>query len=218
MTILARFLDPSRVSLKICGVRTRDDAAMLADLGVDALGVNFWPHSKRYLDPAHAGWLHDFEGRILRVGVWVNPPADEPLRWFREGLVDGVQLHGDESPDEVRSWCEAGIPCIKAIGADRADDLLRADRYGATALLLDAPAPGTYGGTGNTFDWSVAKECKLRHPQLPLILAGGITPANAAKAVAVVAPCALDVASGAEAAPGVKDPTKVRALLSAIGC
>lgn len=216
MTRLDRFLDPSRVSLKICGVRSADDASMLVESGVEALGVNFWPGSKRHLDPRQAGWLSGFHDRILRVGVWVNPQDDELLRCVRDGLVDVVQLHGDEPPSQLLALRDAGVPCIKALGADRASGLADPASCPADALLLDAPAPGTYGGTGKTFDWSLAKALRLRHPQWPLILAGGITPTNAASAVAEVGPCALDIASGAETAPGVKDPAKVRALIAAI--
>lgn len=217
MTHLERFLDPSVVSLKICGVRSEDDARRLIGMGVDALGVNFWDHSKRYLDPASAAWLKELEGSILRVGVFVNASAEFAIQMVREGLIDVVQLHGDETPEDAAVFRELRIPFIKALGVGKADDLALADRFGATALLLDAHAPGVYGGTGATFDWHAAVDYKRDHSELPLVLAGGITPANAADAVAFVKPAALDVASGAEHAPGVKDFEKVAALLAAIG-
>ena len=216
MPLLARFLDPAAVSLKICGVTTRDDAEQLVALGVDALGVNFWPHSKRYLAPPEAGWLRDLAGRILRVGVFVNEPAELPLRLVRDGLLDVVQLHGDETAEEVAVYQSEGVPFIKAFGVKSADELAHAAAYGAAAVLLDAPAPGVYGGTGVTFDWNVALAFKSRHPHLPLMLAGGIVPENAALAAQAVRPAALDVASGAELAPGIKDFTKVSALLAAL--
>lgn len=216
MTPLERFLDPSRVSLKICGVTTAADAMALAGLGVDALGANFWPRSKRYLDPAAAGWLAGLAGRIARVGVFVNEPPELPLRLFREGLIDAVQVHGDEAPEDVAIYQVEGVPFIKGIGVRSADDLRRAADYQASAILLDAHAPGIYGGTGETFDWHTAVGFKQAHPEIPLILAGGIVPENAAEAAAMVRPAALDVASGAEITPGVKDMAKVAALLAAL--
>lgn len=216
MSMLARFLDPTFVSLKICGVTTARDAESLAALGVEAVGVNFWPHSKRYLDPAEAVWLKEFKGRFLRVGVFVNADAELPLRLVREGAIDVVQLHGDESPADARIYQETGVPFFKAIGVKSAADLDIAPSYGAAAVLLDAHAPGVYGGTGETFDWNTALGFKQRYPGIPLVLAGGIVPENAAQAAAFVSPAALDVASGAESSPGVKDMAKVSALLSAL--
>ena len=216
MSLLGRFLDPSFVSLKICGVTTRDDAERLIALGVDALGVNFWPHSKRYLAPQNADWLRELDGRILRVGVFVNEAPDLPLRLFKEGWIDAVQLHGDEAPEDVAVYQKSGVPFIKAIGVKTLADLERAADFHAAGILLDAHAPGVYGGTGATFDWNAAVDFKSSHPALPVILAGGIVPNNAAAAAAMVRPAALDVASGAELSPGIKDFSKVSALLAAL--
>jgi phosphoribosylanthranilate isomerase len=216
MLLFDRFLDPSFVSLKICGVTTRDDADRLVALGVDAIGVNFWPQSKRYLAPENAGWLRGLAGSILRVGVFVNEPAALPLRLIREGLLDVVQIHGDESPEDALPYQNAGVPFIKGIGVKTRADLDHAADYHASAILLDAHAPGVYGGTGATFDWNAALDFKSRHPETPIILAGGIVPENAALAATTVRPAALDVASGAELSPGIKDFTKVSALLAAL--
>jgi len=210
-----RFLSPAPTSLKICGVTLAEDAMRLAELGVDALGANFWPHSKRYLAPERAGFLKEVEGRILRVGVFVNADLKLPARLFREGLIDVVQLHGDETPDDVVRLKEAGIPVIKALGVRALADLQRAHEFQADSILLDAHAPGVYGGTGETIDWTLARRFVEENPELPVILAGGITPDNAATAIAAVQPAALDVASGAEESPGVKDFAKVEALLAA---
>lgn len=216
MPLLECFLDPATVSLKICGVTTRADADRLVALGVDALGVNFWPQSKRYLSPDEATWLKDLDGKILRVGVFVNEPPELPLRLVREGYLDVLQLHGDETPEDAAAFREAEIPFIKAIGVKTLADLDRATEYGASAVLLDAHAPGIYGGTGEVFDWEVASDFRRRHPQLPVILAGGIVPGNAGLAVMSVQPAALDIASGAEISPGIKDFQKVSALLAAL--
>ncbi|WP_052573054.1 phosphoribosylanthranilate isomerase [Haloferula sp. BvORR071] len=209
-----RFLAPAPVSLKICGVTLADDAERLVELGVEALGANFWPQSKRYLDPAAADFLRGLAGRILRVGVFVNAGPDLPRRLVEQGLIDVVQLHGDETPEDARIFREAGIPFIKAIGVQGLEDLARVRDYGAAAILLDAHAPGLYGGTGKTIDWALARAFAGENPDLPLVLAGGITPENVADAVTAVLPAALDVASGAELRPGVKDFAKVEQLLA----
>lgn len=216
MSPLERFLDPSAVSLKICGITREGDARELCALGVDALGVNFWPGSKRYHAPEEAGWLAGYAGRIARVGVFVNAAAALPLRLYREGLLDLVQLHGDETPEDAMAFREAGVPFIKAFGVRTSGDLERAGDYGAAAVLLDAHAPGVYGGTGRVFDWSVAVDFKRRHPDLPVVLAGGIVPENAADAARAVSPAALDIASGAEHSPGLKDMAKVSLLIKAL--
>jgi len=216
MPLLERFLDPAAVSLKICGVTSRDDAGQLVAMGVDALGANFWPKSKRYLTPEHAAWLRDLTGKILRVGVFVNEGSELPLRLYHEGLIDVVQLHGDEAPEDATPFRDAGVPFIKAIGVKTRADLARATEFGAAAILLDAHAPGIYGGTGEVFDWEVASGFRREHPELPIILAGGIVPENAGLAAMSVRPAALDIASGAEISPGVKDFQKVAAFLTAL--
>jgi len=154
-------------------------------------------------------------GGILRVGVFVNEAGDLPYRLFGEGMIDVVQLHGDEAPAMVGGFRKAGIPVIKALGVKGDGDIGVAGSYGADAVLLDAHAPKVFGGTGETFDWGLAKRFTDRFPAIPMILAGGITPDNAEQAVAEVRPVALDVASGAEISPGVKDFGKVSALLAA---
>lgn len=216
MPLLESFLDPDTVSLKICGVTKREDAEQLAAMGVDALGVNFWPKSKRFLSAEEAGWLHELHGKILRVGVFVNEPPELPLRLVAEGYLDLVQLHGDEQPEDAAAFREAGVPFIKAIGVKTRADLERAGEFGAEGILLDAHAPGVYGGTGETFDWELASSFRRNHAGTPVILAGGIVPENARLAAMSVRPAALDVASGAELSPGIKDFQKVSAFLTAL--
>ncbi len=209
------FLEQKNVSLKICGVTLASDAERLVALGVDAVGLNFWPQSKRYLNPRDGVWMRDFIGKILRVGVFVNEQSDLPFRLFGDGMIDVVQLHGDEDAAAVLRFKDAGIPVIKAVGVKDYSDIEMASEYPADAILLDAHAPQVFGGTGETFDWKLALKFKARFPETPMVLAGGITPANAVSAVLEVAPAALDIASGAEICPGVKDFEKVEALLAA---
>jgi phosphoribosylanthranilate isomerase len=188
------------------------------EAGVAALGVNFWPLSKRFIDPDEASsWLLEVRGSIVRVGVFVNAEMDFITELHQKDWIDVAQLHGDESADDMHVLLARGIPCIKALGIRDEDDLAQLNLYQhANALLLDTAAPGVYGGTGATFDWSLAIEAMLRHPYKPILLAGGITPINAAEAIAKVHPAAIDIASGAESAPGVKDFLKVKALQQAV--
>lgn len=215
MSHLDAFLNPEKTSLKICGITLESDAHRLVEMGVDAMGFNFWPKSKRFLNPQHALWLAALRGKTLRVGVFVNAQPDDALRLYDDGLLDAIQLHGDESPQQAEPYRKAGVPFFKAIGVSTHADLAHAADYGARAILLDAHAPGVYGGTGAVFDWGTAREFRTAHPQLPMLLAGGITPQNAAQAIAACQPAALDVASGAEVSPGIKDFAKVALLLQA---
>lgn len=187
---------------------------MLVELGVPALGVNFWPSSKRYISPENAAdFLKKSAGKIIRVGVFVNAEPELPRQLLNDNLIDIAQFHGDESIEYCQAFSADNLPFIKAIGVNNADSLKNITDYGATALLLDTPAPGVYGGTGEAFDWTHAKAFILKHPETPVLLAGGITPENAAQAISEVHPSALDVASGSEITPGIKDLEKVKKLL-----
>lgn len=215
-TLLHRFLDPATTSLKVCGITLADDAVRLAELGVPALGINFWPQSKRYCSAESAAtFLPAIHDQILRVGVFVNADPDFVARLLDDDLIDLAQFHGDEPPEYCHHFADHGYPFIKALGVQTPEDLQQATDFRATGLLLDAHAPGLYGGTGQTIDWTTARAFIESTPDLPLILAGGITPDNAANARAAVRPAALDVASGSESAPGIKDFIKVQALLAA---
>lgn len=215
-TLLHDFLDPATTSLKVCGVTLPEDAACLAALGVPALGVNFWPASKRFcpVDSA-APFLTEARDRILRVGVFVNADPGEVSGLLDRDLIDLAQFHGDESPEYCHRFADHGYPFIKAIGVRTPDDLRQARDFRAAGLLVDAHAPGVYGGTGRAIDWKTARDFIDTNPDLPLILAGGITPENAAEARNAVRPAALDVASGSESTPGIKDFSKVRSLFAA---
>ena len=213
---LARFLSPSSVALKVCGVTRRDDALALVRLGVDAIGANFWPKSKRHIAPGDAAWLGEIAGRILRVGVFVNQPAEDALALWRDGLIDVVQLHGDEGQAHRDALMSAGAPFFQSLAITGDGRPAAAMPSGAAAILLDAHAPGIYGGTGVVIDWHAARALRDAHPETPIILAGGIVPENAAEAASTVHPAALDVASGVESSPGVKDLEKTERLLTAI--
>lgn len=212
--MLEEFFSP-KPSLKICGVTTLEDATRLAELQVSALGINFWPRSKRYCSAEKASTIAShIAGDILRVGVFVNNSRPLAAELIDECLIDVVQLHGDETLEDIHFFLEQNIPVIRAVSALHLPDYeLPRENF---ALLIDTPAGSNYGGTGQTFDWSLARDFAQAHPQVPLILAGGLTPENAAKAIASVHPAALDVANGAELSPGHKDFEKVRALLASL--
>lgn len=204
--------------IKICGVREPDDIG----LGVgDAhfIGLNFWPRSKRHAPLAAARAVAaavraDSAARL--VGLFVNQPAHEIALVHDAVALDVIQLHGDETPDDVALVARTtGLPVWKAIAVGSAADLDDLERWPADALLLDAPSAGR-GGAGVTFDWALAALARTRYPARRFVLAGGLTPDNVGAAIAATAPWAVDVASGVEHAPGRKDPAKVRAFVSAV--
>ncbi len=204
--------------VKICGVTLPDDAAAVASAGADFIGLNFWPKSKRYLAPERAPMIAGVvrsTGAAKLVGVFVDPDPDEVLAVAGRVELDIIQLHGDEDPDACRRIVEAVYrPVWKAISVRDSRDVQALDRYPVDAILLDAPTAGR-GGAGASFDHALAREARQRFPALKIVLAGGLAPANVSAAVAQVQPWAVDVASGVEAAPGVKDRDKVAAFVSA---
>jgi phosphoribosylanthranilate isomerase len=190
------------VRVKICGITRLEDALAAARAGADALGFNFWPKSKRYVDPRAAGEIiAQLPPFVAAVGVFVDPTREEALRAAELSGVHWLQLHGDESPE----LCAAlPLPVIKALRVRDRASLDALARYEVAGFLLDADTAG-YGGSGETFDWSLAAEGARR---APIVLAGGLRPENVADAVRQVRPWAVDVASGVESAPGIKDHEK----------
>ena len=203
--------------IKICGVTRVDDATAAVRAGADFIGINFWPSSKRFVEPARGGELvravRD-AGPAQIVGVFVDARVEDIASIAERVGLDIVQLHGDESREDVAALSTTR-PVWKAIAVRGEADLDGLDHWPAHAILLDTPTPGR-GGSGVTFDWSLARTARERFPSTPLVLAGGLTPDNVARAVADVAPFAVDVASGVEAAPGEKDVTRVTAFVAAV--
>lgn len=205
--------------IKVCGVTLADDAARVAAAGVDFIGLNFWPKSRRYLAPERAPLVAAAargSGGAKLVGVFVDPEVDEILAIAARVELDIIQLHGDESPEACKRISLALYrPVWKAIAIAGAKDLVGLDAWPADALLLDAPTPGR-GGAGARFDHQLAREARERYPTRAFVLAGGLDPGNVAAAIATVEPWAVDVASGVEAAPGIKDAAKLAAFLAAV--
>ncbi len=205
----------AETAVKICGVTNASDAEGVIAAGADAIGINFWPSSKRFVAPAAAAkWAPAFAGKILRIGVFVNAPLDDVERAVSDGLVDMVQFHGDETPDYEESAARRRLDFISVIGVKSHDILLGLNDFRSRYLLLDAFAPGLYGGTGETIDWEVARHFASAHPDRRIILSGGLHPGNVGEAVAVVRPVMVDVASGVELSPGIKDLGKVREFVA----
>ncbi|HEX5059860.1 MAG TPA: phosphoribosylanthranilate isomerase [Kofleriaceae bacterium] len=204
--------------IKICGVTLADDAARIASRGADFIGLNFWPKSKRYLAPERALMIASVArstGNPKLVGVFVDPEIDEIQAIIATVDLDIIQLHGDETPDFVKKVSLAVYrPVWKAIPIKSSRDLASLDVWPAEALLLDAPTPGR-GGAGATFDWQLAREARERFPKINFVLAGGLTPENVTTAIQTVQPWAVDVASGVEAGPGIKDPAKLDVFIGA---
>lgn len=205
--------------VKICGVTLADDAARVAAAGVAYIGFNFWPRSKRYLAPERASLLAGVaraSGPAQLVGVFVDPHLDEVLRIHAAIQLDAIQLHGDESPDFCAQVAHAAkLPVWKAVAVARPQDVEPLQVWPVDAILLDAPTPGR-GGAGAKFDHELARQARQKHPARRFVLAGGLDAGTVAEAIARVRPWCVDVASGVEAAPGIKDATKLAAFVAEV--
>lgn len=205
--------------VKICGVTLADDAARVAASGADYIGLNFWRKSKRYLAPERGSLIAGVarsSGAIQVVGVFVDADVDEVTEVTSQVDLDIIQLHGDENPEDLAAIAAATKrPVWKSIAIGGLEDIEHLDAWPAEALLLDTPSLGK-GGSGKTFDWSIAIAARKRYARLKVALAGGLDPANVGAAIDAVEPWAVDVASGVEVGPGVKDAAKVTAFVAAV--
>lgn len=196
------------VRVKICGITRHEDAQAAAAAGADALGFVFFSGSRRYIAPQAAreiiAALPPF---VCAVGLFVNQTAEEIGQILRHVPLDMVQFHGGETPEFCRSFSRAYIKAVRVAAAEDVQAACAAFAD-ARALLFDAAVAGQYGGTGQTFDWTLLPANIAR----PWILAGGLTAENVAAAVAAGA-AAVDVSGGVEAASGIKDAQKIRAFI-----
>jgi phosphoribosylanthranilate isomerase len=206
--------------IKICGVTNIADAELAVELGAWAVGMIFYDGSPRRCSQEEAEQIAaQLRRRVEVCGVFVNAPIEEIARSAEQLQLSLVQLHGDEGP----AFCgevarRTGARVIKAAQVSVPGDVRDLERFHVDFHLLDARSKavarkGMRGGTGETFDWGLAA---ARRSKVPLILSGGLQADNVAEAVAVVAPFAIDSASGTESAPGHKDPQRMRALFSAV--
>ena len=198
------------VKIKICGFTNAENAQQAALTGIDAIGLNFYAKSPRHVNIDSAreivAALPPF---VNKVGLFVNANPSLIDEVLCEVALDTLQFHGDESPSDCAQY---EMPFIKAIRVSPEVDLIKtANEYSqAGALLLDTYQSDFYGGSGKSFDWSLAK-IEL---DLPIILAGGLTPDNVSAAIDIAQPYAVDVSSGVESAKGLKDIDKIRAFIS----
>jgi phosphoribosylanthranilate isomerase len=201
--------------VKICGLTRVEDARMAWAAGADALGLNFYPRSPRYVTAETAAALARTRPALgTVVGVFVNESPDVIRARVRECGLTAVQLHGDEPPEACAGY---GVPVIKALRVRGPEDVERARAYvgvgDVATLLLDGAAPG-YGGGGVGFDWSLV--ARLSDAGVPVLVAGGLNPGNVQQAVRATRPYGVDVASGVEVSPGIKDAEAVRAFVRAV--
>lgn len=198
--------------VKICGITRLEDALLATDLGAFALGFVFWPQSPRAIDVARARAIVEaLPAHVLKVGVFVDQPVEDVKHIAAATSLNAIQLHGQESPDYVRQFER---PVFKSMAVSPSFVVGQMDEIPNHAtVLLDAHDPVKRGGTGRTIDWTLAAAASARRP---VILSGGITPENVRPALAAVRPFAIDVSSGVERSPGVKDAERLRSLFDAV--
>ena len=199
--------------VKICGITNLEDALLSAKFGADALGFNFYPQSPRYILPEKAREIvEQLPKEVLKVGVFVNDSLDKIIEIAETAKLDAIQLHGEETPEFVREIkAKTNLEIIKAFRVSpefKAEDVLK---YEVDAVLLDAYSPKEHGGTGETFDWEVAKNVQKIFPKM--YLAGGLSEENIAEAIVEVKPFAIDACSCLEIEKGKKDLEKVERFI-----
>ena len=204
----------SPLFVKICGITRAEDADLAVELGATALGFIFWPASPRYIAPIDArDIIRGLSARVTTVGVFV----DEPVELVREILdvagLDVAQLHGMESPGYCRQLSPAPIKAV-ALQKMKHGDALNVDAFDQDVLiLLDSHDPARRGGTGRTIDWNAARQIAVARPT---ILSGGLNAENVGVAIDSVQPYGIDVSSGVESSPGVKDAARLRSFFEAL--
>jgi phosphoribosylanthranilate isomerase len=199
-------------AIKICGITNQEDACSAAASGADAIGFIFHPPSPRYVTPETVKKIiEELPYAVITVGVFVNLDVAEVKRIMDLCSLDMLQLHGTESPAFCSQFPRSQV--IKAIALRSEADLAPLKEYPIKAMLVDAFDPQRHGGTGEKADWALAAQVKDYHP---LILAGGLSPANIKEAIDAVSPDAVDINSGVESAPGKKDHARVKEMIGLV--
>ena len=201
--------------IKFCGITRLEDAQAAVEAGAWALGVILWPGSKRACDPVDAARIAQLlRRRVELVGVFVNQPLDDVVYAAETIPLSMVQLHGDEGPAYAAEVARrTGAKVIKAMAVRGGEDVQAVGKFRTDYHLLDTHVEGLRGGTGETFDWSLLSR---RRSDIPLILSGGLHAGNVGAAIAAAHPYAVDVASGTESAPGIKDHDRLAAFAEAV--
>ncbi len=199
--------------IKICGIKTLNDALAAIDAGADYLGFNFYPKSPRFIEKQACAEITSVLKKeypqIKLVGVFVNLSIDEVRNILESCSLDLAQLHGDETVEMLNALDGKAFKAFRGI-PEKVDGFTRTT---APAFLVDASVKGLYGGSGVTADWDGAAKLAKKYP---LLLAGGLTPENVVEAVGRVKPWGVDVASGVESEPGKKDASKMKAFVRAV--
>ena len=197
--------------VKICGITRSQDAELAAGLGASALGFVFWPNSPRHIELDRAKAIAaGVPANVLKVGVFVDQPVEEVARTMDEVGLDVAQLHGHETPDYCRRLARR---IFKGVGMTDNGSVNIADFDPEIVLLVDAHDAERFGGTGRTVNWDSARDIAATRRT---ILAGGLNATNIKLAVRTVRPYGVDVSSGVESAPGVKDPNRLRTFFEAL--
>jgi phosphoribosylanthranilate isomerase len=205
-----------RPRVKICGITNAADARAAIEFGADALGFNFFSGSKRYLPLATAAeWISELPLEIVKVAVLVDAGWEEATAMAALPFIDALQLHGSETPQFCRRLAAEEIQFAKALPVTTAHSLLNLPSFFTKTVILDSSRAGEFGGSGRMFPWEIAREFVEAHPGLRLVLAGGLTPENVARAVEIVRPFGVDVTTGVESSPGQKDHGLIRAFVAA---
>jgi len=198
--------------VKVCGITNPGDARVAADAGADAIGLLFAQSSRRVSVEQAREIAAALPDSVLKVGVFVNAVPEEILRITHEVGLDVAQLHGDETPGDVTLLRERGLKVMKALRVRDAASLVEMERYDADLFLLDAYSEKARGGTGERFDWRLAKSLKERDN---IVVSGGLGPDNVREAIEFFEPYGVDASSSLEVAPGMKDHERVRRFVSA---
>ncbi len=202
--------------VKICGLTTPQDAHAAIAFGADALGFNFFPGSRRYVPPeAGREWIGELPDTVERIAILVNPTLDEARAAAGCRGIDGLQLHGSETPDFCKGLRAEGIRFQKALPVRGVESLGAVPDFFTETVLLDSAGAGEFGGSGRSFPWEMARDFVAANPKLRVILAGGLRPENVAEAVTLVRPYGVDVTTGVESSPGRKDHGLLRAFIAA---
>ena len=200
------------VFTKVCGITNPGDAREAADAGADAIGMIF-AESPREVNVEEARRISvALPDGVLKVGVFVDAEPEEVLQTASEVGLDLAQLHGDETPETVAAIRGAGLPVMKALRVRNAEALAEIQSYGADLIMLDAWSARVRGGTGETFDWGLAKSVKGRGN---IVVSGGLTPENVREAVEFFEPYGVDASSSLEERPGKKSGERVRRFVRA---
>lgn len=208
-------LPAGRIAVKICGITTQADGVAAVEAGTDLLGFNTWTGTKRYIDlEKNASWISEL--RVIRVALLINATPDFAARVAAMPFIDALQLHGDEDAAECARIAALGKPIIKALRAQDPAVAGGAGGFSTNHVLLDAHVPGAYGGTGARVDLELARRFREENPSLTVWLAGGLKPENVAEAARFVRPAVVDVSSGVESEPALKDSSKMRAFVQAV--